>query len=338
MSRDRKPSRAGRIARRSFLVGAAAVGGGLVVGVGAMFARLHGIDGYKLPAGEGEASLGAWLKFARDGKVEVAVPHQEMGQGIYALAVLLAAEGLRLPVEAVRAVQAPVDPCFANPTMLLDGLPFDEHAGGAVPSVASWTVDKIVRALGLSATGGSTSTRNIAEPIRACAASALDMLTRAAAEKFGVAAGDLRIAEGRISSSNGKTASYAELADAAAKLAPRTIALPPLAPAAYVGKGIARADVPPKVDGTAKFGIDARQPGQLYAAIRHSARLGGLLRKATLPEGLPGVRGLVEGADYFAVVATGYAKAAAALEKVEVVWDDSKALGVSTKDVFAAYR
>jgi isoquinoline 1-oxidoreductase beta subunit len=338
MSRDRKPSRAGRIARRTFLVGAAVVGGGLVVGIGAVFARLHGIDGYKLPAGEGEASLCAWLKFARDGKVEVAVPHQEMGQGIYALAVLLAAEGLRLPVEAVRAVQAPVDPYFANPTMLLDGLPFDEHAGGAVPSMASWTVDKIVRVLGVSATGGSTSTRHIVEPIRACAASALDMLTRAAAEKFEVAAGDLKIAGGRIASSSGKSASYAELADAAARLAPRTVALPPLAAARYMGKGIARPDVPPKTDGTAQFGIDARLPGQLYAAIRHSPRLGGLLRKATLPQGLPGVRGLVEGADYFAVVATGYARAAAALEKVDVVWDDSKALGLSTADVFAAYR
>ena len=108
--------------------------------------------------------------------------------------------------------------------------------------------------------------------------------------------------------------------------------------AAYAGKGIARADTPPKVDGIAKFGIDARQPGQLYAAIRHSPRLGGSLRKATLPEGLPGVRGFVEGADYFAVVATGYAKAAAALEKATIVWNDDKALSVSTKDVFAAYR
>jgi isoquinoline 1-oxidoreductase subunit beta len=338
MNQGVKPSRAGTIARRTFLVGAGVVGGSLVVGVGALFARLHGIANYKLPAGEGESSLGAWLKFARDGKVEVAVPHQEMGQGIYALAVLLAAEGLRLPVEAVRAVQAPVDPRFANPAMLLDGLPFDEHAGGALESVASWTIDKIVRTLGISATGGSTSTRHIAEPIRACAASALDMLTRAAAKKFGVDAADLRIAEGRISSPNGKTASYAELAHAAAKLAPKTIALPPLAAATYVGKGIARADAPPKVDGTAKYGIDARQPGQIYAAIRHSPRLGGVLRNATLPEGLPGVRGLVEGADYFAVVAVGYAQAAAALEKARAIWDDDKALSISSKDVFAAYR
>ena len=175
-------SRTGRIARRTFLVGAV---GGLVV-AGAGFARLRWIDGYKLPAGEGETSLGAWLKFARDGKVEVAVPHQDMGQGIYALAVLLAAEGLRLPADAVRAVQAPVDARFANPTMVVDGLPLDEHAGGLVQEVASWSVDKFIRIAGLSATGGSTSTRHVTEPIRACHASALDMLARAAAEQFGV--------------------------------------------------------------------------------------------------------------------------------------------------------
>src|SRR4051794_29657945 len=194
MSGDLQRSRGVKIARRTFVVGAGVVGGGLVVGIGSMFARLRSIDRYKLPAGEGEASLGAWLRFARDGKVEVAVPHQEMGQGIYALAVLLAAEGLRLPVEAVRAVQAPVVSYFANPTMVLDGLPFDEHAGGKALNGASWTVDKIVRILGISATGGSTSTRHIAEPIRACAVSALDMLARAAAEKFGVGTNALKIA------------------------------------------------------------------------------------------------------------------------------------------------
>jgi isoquinoline 1-oxidoreductase subunit beta len=327
-------SLAGKIARRTFVV--AALGG--VVAAGAGFARLRWIDGYKLPAGEGETSFGAWLRFARDGTVEVAVPHQDMGQGIYALAVLLAAEGLRLPADAVRAVQAPVDARFANPTMVLDGLPFDEHVGGLVQNVASWTVDKIVRIVGLSATGGSTSTRHVTEPIRACAAAALDMLARAAAEKFGVAVTDLKIADGRITSSNGASARYVELAGAAAKLTPRSVTLPPLAPGLYAGKGIARADVPPKIDGTAQYGIDTRQPNQLYAAIRHAPRIGGVLRKATLPQGLPGVRGLVQGADYVAVVATGYAKALLALEQCDIAWDDRNALGVSTKDVFDAYR
>src|SRR2546426_8345322 len=149
MTRDAKPSRAGRIARRTFLVGAGVVGGSLVIGIGAMFARLHGIDGYKLSAGEGEASLGAWLKFARDGMVEVVVPHQEMGQGIYALAVLLAAEGLRLPPEAIRAEPAPIHARYANPVMLLDGLPIDGAHVGQLQRATLWTFDKILRALGL---------------------------------------------------------------------------------------------------------------------------------------------------------------------------------------------
>jgi isoquinoline 1-oxidoreductase beta subunit len=329
---------AARIARRTFLIAAGVIGGGLLVGTGALVARLHGIGGYRLPAGEGEASFGAWIKLARDGTIEVAVPHQEMGQGIYSLAVLLAAEGLRVPADAVRAVQAPINPYFANPIMVIDGLPFNEHASGLVQESAKWTVDKVIRAFGLSATGGSTSTRHIAEPIRACAASALDVLTRAAAEKFGVAAGELKIADGRISSADGRSAAYAELADAASRLSPRTIELPPLAEGVFVGKGMPRVDVPTKTRGVAVYGIDTRQPGQLYAAIRHSPRLGGVLKSASLPADLPGVRGIVEGGDYVAVVATSYSRAVAGLEKATVVWDDSHALSVSSKDVFAAYR
>jgi isoquinoline 1-oxidoreductase beta subunit len=327
-----------RIARRTFLIAAGVVGGGLLVGAGTVIARLNSIGGYKLPAEGGEASFGAWLKLASDGTFEVAVPHQEMGQGIYSLAVLLAAEGLRLPAEAVRAVQAPTNAYYANPVMVLDGLPFNDHAGGPFQGAALWTLDKIIRAVGLSATGGSTSTRHIADPIRASAASALDLLTRAAAEKFGVAAAELKIADGRISTRDSRSATYAELADAASKLSPKTIELPPLAEGVFVGRGIARADTPPKTRGVAGYGIDTRQPGQLYAAIRHSPRLGGALKSASLPADLPGVHGLVEGGDYVAVVASSYSRAVAGLEKVDVAWDDSHALSVSTKDVFAAYR
>ena len=132
MSDARSSSSVGKIARRSFLVAAGVVGGGLLVGAGAVAWRLGSIDGYKLPAGEGEQSFGAWLRLARDGKIEVVVPHQDMGQGIYALAVMLTAEGLKLPLEAVRAVPAPIEARFANPVMLLDGLPFDEAVEGPI--------------------------------------------------------------------------------------------------------------------------------------------------------------------------------------------------------------
>ena len=82
---------------RTFLVGAAVAGGGLLVGAGAVAARLRTIDDYVLPPRDGASSFGAWLSVGSDGAVEVVVPHQDMGQGIYSLAVLLAADGLKLP-------------------------------------------------------------------------------------------------------------------------------------------------------------------------------------------------------------------------------------------------
>lgn len=333
-----KGSRAGRIARRTFLAAAGVVGGGLLVGAGALAWRLNRIDGYRLPAGEGEASFGAWLKLARDGSVEVMVPHQDMGQGIYALAVLLAADGLKLPVEKVRAVAAPVEAKFANPVMLLDGLPFDDAALGASGRATLWTLDKLVRALGLQGTGGSTSTRNITPPIREAAATALDMLTRAASAQLGAPASALTVADGVFTAPDGRRASYGELATAAGKLEPRKVMPPKLAEGGLIGKGAPRFDVPLKARGQARYGIDTREPDQLYAAIRHAPRLGGRLASAKLPDGLPGVRGLVEGKDYVAVVADTYAAAMAGLDKAELRWDDSHALALSTRDVFAAYR
>ena len=328
----------GRIARRSFLVGAGVVGGGLLVGAGGIAWRLGAIDSYALPAGEGETSFGAWLKLARDGRVEVAVPHQDMGQGIYALAVMLAAEGLRLPLEAVRAVPAPVEARYANPVMLLDGLPFDEADEGQVKHAVVWTFDKILRALGLQGTGGSTSARNITEQIRLAAAAMHDMLARAASAKFRVPADQLKNVGGAFLTPDGRTATYAELAAEAGKLKPNDIRPTPLGPGAYVGKGAPRFDVPLKTYGEAKYGIDTRQPGQLYAAIRHAPRLGGKLARASVPVKIEGLRGVVEGKDYVAVVAETYAAALAGLEKADVVWDDSNASSVSTRDVFAAYR
>jgi len=338
MTSETTSSRGSGIARRTFLVAAGLIGGGLFVGAGVTAARLATIDRYRLPAGEGETSFGAWLKIARDGRIEVAVPHQEMGQGIYALAALLAAEGLRLPIEAVRPVQAPTNAPFANPTMLLDGLPFDEHVHGPLKDVAIWTLDELLRAFGLSATGGSTSTRNIAEPVRACCATMMDILTRAAAERFGVETDRLKISAGRISAPNGETASYAELAPEAAKLSPRAIPLSRLTAGTYVGKGAARADVPPKTEGGAPYGIDVRDKGQLYAAIRHSPRIGGTPAKVELRQQTPDIRGIVTGNDYVAVVATSYCKAVGALEQADISWNDDYALNISTKDVFAAYR
>ena len=327
-----------KIARRTFLVAAAVVGGGVLVGAGVVAARLKSLNGYRLPAADGETSFGAWLKLARDGQFEVVVPNEEMGQGIYSLAILLVAEGLGVEPEVVRAVPAPIHARFANPVMIVDGLPFDPHSDGAGKRAVMWTFEKILRAVGLQATGGSSSTRNIAEPIRSCAMSARDMLVRAAAQRLDVSAATLRTEGGRVVAPDGRSATYGELADAAGRLEPREVALPPLGPGVYTGRGIQRPDSSPKARGLARYGIDTREPGQLYAAIRHSPRIGGALAHATIKAGQPGVRGMVEGSDYVAVVAETFQGARSGLEAADIAWDDSKGLRLSSRDVFSAYR
>ena len=130
--------------RRAFMVVAGVVGGGLLAGVGVAGVALHRIGGTIAPLGDGRAAFGAWLRLAKDGMFEVIVPHQEMGQGIHALACLLAAEGLRVPITAVRAVAATDLAIYANPIMLIDGLPMDEHANGLARHATVWTLDKVL--------------------------------------------------------------------------------------------------------------------------------------------------------------------------------------------------
>jgi isoquinoline 1-oxidoreductase beta subunit len=222
--------------------------------------------------------------------------------------------------------------------MIVDGLPFDPHSDGAGKRAVMWTFEKILRAVGLQATGGSSSTRNIAEPIRSCAMSARDMLVRAAAQRLGVSAATLRTEGGHVVAPDGRSATYGELADSAGRLEPREVALPPLGPGVYTGKGIQRPDSSLKARGLARYGIDTREPGQLYAAIRHSPRIGGALAHATIKAGQPGVRGMVEGSDYVAVVAETFQGARSGLEAADIAWDDSKGLRLSSRDVFSAYR
>lgn len=334
--RGKPASKLSGIARRTFLIGGGLVGGGLLVGSGVVALQLAKIGKYRLPSDEGE-SFGAFLRIGKDGMIDVAVPHQDMGQGIYALAILLAADGLRISPDRVRAIPAPLNARFGNVLMLLDGLPMDPHESfGTARQATEWTLGKLLSAMGMMATGGSTSTRNIAGPIRQCAASALDMLMRAAAQRFAVPPEQLTVVDGRISG-GGKSASYAELAVDAAGFEPREAEPVPLGQSDLIGKGIPRPDVPAKVYGRAVFGIDVRQPGQLYAAIRHSPRLGGKVSRATLRDQGAGVQGIVTGKDWVAVVANGFAQALAALERAEIVWDDTAAFSLATTDVISAY-
>ncbi len=320
----KKPTRWGR---RLFLVSAAVVGGGLAVGAGFINSKLNAQKTYQLPSAPGGGSFGAWLTIDKQGLATVAVPNQDMGQGIMSTIAMLVAEELNLLPSQVRAIQAPIHGVFANPIMLLDGLPFSPADHGLVRGATEWTMERVLRALGVQATGGSTSTRNVYQAVRLAGASARASILNAASQKLNVPLAQLVLEAGRIQKikADGTFATdmppltIGDFVEAAAKT---IVSAEPKAAKdfRYIGKGMPRLDIPAKVDGSLQFGIDVRLPGQLYAAIRHAPVFGTKLASVQFKEGMAGVKKTVNGGHFIAVIADSFWQAKLAVEAAQPQW------------------
>ena len=169
-------------------------------------------------------------------------------------------------------------------------------------------------------TGGSYGIRGHFDQMRNVGATARQMLLQAAGP------GAVALGSGQISV-GGVTKSYAELASVAATQVVSAPAL--MAPANFkiIGKPLARTDIPSKTDGSAKFGLDTRLPGMVFAAIVNSPKFGGYLAASAplpaTPAGclavvkLPNANGVV---DAVAVVATNTWNAMKGASSLSVSW------------------
>jgi isoquinoline 1-oxidoreductase subunit beta len=326
-------------ARRIFLISAAVVGGGLAVGAGYVAYQGQRNKSFVLPAKEGQAAFGAWFTIDTQGTVTAMSPHQEMGQGIMSLVASLIAEELDAAPAQMRVVQAPVNTAYSNPTMLLDGLPFEPTDKGWLAQGTRWTMRRILEAVGINATGGSSSTRNVIDAVQQAAAGARQLLLQAAADKLAVPVVELSIDAGIIRhAGSGRTLGFGDVASAAA--AKPLQAAQPKDRSQYrmLGKtGMPRLDVPAKTDGSATFGIDVRLPGQLYAAIRHCPVFGGRVKSVAFKDKTPTIKGTVQGQHFVAAIATSWYAAQQYLDSAEVVWDEGANAGLNSADIFASY-
>jgi isoquinoline 1-oxidoreductase beta subunit len=317
--------------RRRFLIAVGVVGGALVVGGYLLYRerdRLRLPEG--VPAPPGQSWLTGWLRIGADGSVTVMVPRQEMGQGVSTALPMLVAEELDCDPASLRYEQAPIDPLYANATVLGDSVPFRPDDPSWMARLARHTQFKFAEVLGIQATGGSTSVRDAWEPMRLAGAAARAMLVAAAAARWKVSAADCRTERGRVLHGE-RSLAYGELAgDAARQPIPGA---PPLKdPSRYrvIGTALARLDIPAKTEGKAAFAIDTRLPGMRYAAIAQCPVFGGSIKRvdASKARQMPGVQQVIEleatstSAAAVAVVADGWWRAKQALEALAIEWNE----------------
>jgi isoquinoline 1-oxidoreductase subunit beta len=297
-----KPNFLPALDRRAFIVGAAAAGSGLALGLRLPFSSAHAATA---------PEVNAWVAIKPDETVVVRVVRSEMGQGTLTGLAQLVAEELDCDWSKVTT---------EYPT------PGESAARG--------------RPWGEFMTGGSRGIRASQDYVRKGAAAARAMLIEAAAQKWEVPASECAVEKGVIThKASGRSTTYGKVADAAAKIPlPGDISLKDPSKWTIAGKGVKRLDTADKTTGKMIYGIDFSLPGMLHAAIKDCPVFGGKLKSydESKISGLKGVKRVVRvGETGVAVIADTWWRAKTALEALPIEWNEGPNAKSSSESVAA---
>jgi isoquinoline 1-oxidoreductase subunit beta len=292
-----------KIDRRSFLVGTAAVGGGLSLGLQLPF----GPDVVR--AADGSPEINAWVVIRPDDTVVIRIARSEMGQGSLTGLAQLVAEELDCDWSKVTTE-------YPTP-------------GQNVARKRVW---------GDYASTGSRSIRESHEYVRKGGAAAREMLKQAAASEWKVPVSEVTAANSVITHRpSGRTTTYGKVAEAAAKIEPPSeIKLKDPKDWKIAGKPLKRLDTADKLTGKQIYSMDFKLPGMLCAAVKESPVFGGKLKSfdAAKVTGMPGVKKVVASGDAaVAVVADTWWQAKTALEALPIEWDNGPNAKVSSASI-----
>jgi isoquinoline 1-oxidoreductase len=232
--------------RRSFIVGASATG--LAFG----YVAATNIKDALAANSFGPTS---WYSIGPDGIVTVQVGKAEMGQHVSSAMCQIVAEELEADWNKVRIALPNNDPKYNDPV------------------------------LGAILTGGSWSVRMNFDTMSRAGAAGRITLIEAGAGMLGAKPEECRASNGQvIHSKTGKRVSYAKIVaggKAGKVWTPDELkAIKLKTPDQYklVGQSVPQLDIPPKTNGTARFGIDTMVPGMLYGRpvvppVRYGAKV-----------------------------------------------------------------
>jgi isoquinoline 1-oxidoreductase subunit beta len=334
------PAKRKGVKRRAFLIGGAAVAGAGVFGV-LWTDRGQRNTAIDLTTKSGEGSFLTWLKIGADDTVTVYSPHIDFGQGSQTALAQMVADELDADWAKIKVENAPADPSFANVAL---GRGFvGEMSGqeGIVNALPSSLLGILARSMDLQITGGSSAVRYTGQKgMRVAGAAARLALIDEAASRLGVPASELTTDAGKvIHAKSNKSLRYGELAEAAAgRSLNSNPTLKERAAYKFIGKDTARLDIPEKVDGTAKYGIDMTLPDMRVATIIMAPVRGGKLTSVDPAPAMAvaGVEKVINLDSAVVVVAKGYWQAKKGTDALAPKFSDGGNGALSTQSIYAA--
>jgi len=181
----------------------------------------------------------AWIRIDPDGKTQLVLNKSEMGQGIFTALPMILAEEAEIDFSQITVIQA-------------------DNADG---------------------TGGSSSVNESYKPLRQAGAQIRETMIAAAARRWHVPATECHAHNSQvIHTPSGRNLSYAALVTDARRLPlpdPNTVPLKDPKDFTLLGRSIPHLDIPDKVKGAARFGLDVRLPGMVFAVVAQCPYLRG---------------------------------------------------------------
>jgi isoquinoline 1-oxidoreductase beta subunit len=286
------------LSRRSFITTTLTAAGGFALGIGtgpaeaaSLSVRPWGDDSMR-HAGE----INAWVVINPDDSVIIRYGRAEMGQGSFTALPQILTEELEC------------DWAFVKPEYASANRNLREN-----------------KVYGSLSTGGSRAVRETGEMVQQAGASARERLIAAAAKRWNVPASECAAAMSKVTHKpTGRTFRFGELAvEAAAIKLDKEPAIKRPDQFKFIGRRLARLDVPLKINGTAMYGIDLSVPNMVHAAIIACPVFGGTVKSVDerAIAGRRGVMQVVKLKDAVAVVADRYWRAQAALDKLSIEWE-----------------
>ena len=293
-----------KLSRRAFLASSTAAAGTAALVVAV---RLYGPFSSGHKHGAGDSPYDTWIQLYPDDRVELQLAKTEMGQGVFTALPMVLAEEAELDWSKVSVVQS--DEC--------------------------------------TSTGGSGSVISSYLPLRRAGAQVRETMISAAAHMWNVPREECIAQKSCVTHRHSsRVLTYGSLVERARRTPlpdPMRVPLKASGEFTLLGKPLPHLDIPDKTTGKARFGLDARPAGLVYAVVAQSPVVGGTLLDFDASEAsrTPGVLQVFEiktseGIRQVAVVGKTTWAAMQGREALKIRWSPGPHADESTETMMAA--